>query len=55
MIIGMWTALHVPVINIPAFSGEHGMPIGLTLTVPRYKDQALLSVAKEVSKVWMAK
>lgn len=50
---GIWTALHVPVVNIPGFKGEHGMPVGLSLTAPRYKDQALLNVAKEVSKVWV--
>ncbi|KAH9821985.1 glu/asp-tRNA amidotransferase subunit A [Teratosphaeria destructans] len=48
----MWTALHVPVINIPGFKGENGMPVGLSLVLPRYKDQQLLAVAKEVGKVW---
>jgi amidase len=48
----MWTALHVPVINIPGFKGENGMPVGLSLVAPRYHDQALLTVAKEVGKVW---
>ena len=51
----MWTALHVPVINVPGFKGEHGMPIGLSLVAARYKDQALLAVAKEVGKVWEMK
>ncbi|KXL47304.1 MAG: hypothetical protein FE78DRAFT_128699, partial [Acidomyces sp. 'richmondensis'] len=49
---GIWTALHVPVINIPGFQGENGMPVGLSLLAPRYHDQALLAVAKEVGKVW---
>ncbi|KAK4899739.1 hypothetical protein LTR27_003005 [Elasticomyces elasticus] len=48
----MWTALHVPVINVPGFQGVHGMPIGLSLVAPRYHDQALLEVAKAVDKVW---
>lgn len=48
----MWTALHVPVVNVPGFQGENGMPVGLSLVAPRYKDQALLAVAKEVGKVW---
>ncbi|CAK4033629.1 related to glu asp-tRNA amidotransferase subunit A [Lecanosticta acicola] len=48
----MWTALHVPVINIPGFKGDNGMPVGLSLTLARYNDMALLNVAKEVSKVW---
>lgn len=49
----IWSALHAPVVNIPGFKGENGMPIGLSLTGPRYKDMALLSIAKEVSKVWV--
>ena len=48
----MWTALHVPVINVPGFQGENGMPVGLSLTARRYHDQALLAVAKEVGKMW---
>ncbi|KAK5711996.1 hypothetical protein LTR17_018135 [Elasticomyces elasticus] len=48
----MWTALHVPVINVPGFQGEHGMPIGLSLVAPRYHDQALLEVAKAAGEVW---
>ncbi|KAK1823648.1 hypothetical protein LTR12_001834 [Friedmanniomyces endolithicus] len=48
----MWTALHVPVINVPGFQGEHGMPIGLSLVAPRYHDQALLEVAKVVGEIW---
>ncbi|KAK5684987.1 hypothetical protein LTS10_003062 [Elasticomyces elasticus] len=48
----MWTALHVPVINVPGFQGEHSMPIGLSLVAPRYHDQALLEVAKAVGEVW---
>jgi Asp-tRNA(Asn)/Glu-tRNA(Gln) amidotransferase A subunit family amidase len=32
---GMWTALHVPVVNIPAFASEEGMPLGLTLVSAR--------------------
>jgi len=49
---GIWTALHVPVINIPGFQGENGMPVGLSLLASRYHDQALLGVAKEVGRVW---
>lgn len=32
----MWTALHVPTINVPGFAGSKGLPIGLTLVAPRY-------------------
>lgn len=50
-----WTALHVPIVNVPGFRGEDNMPIGLSLTAARYKDQALLNVAREVGKVWVAR
>lgn len=32
----LWTALHVPAINVPGFAGAKGLPIGLTLVAPRY-------------------
>ncbi|KAK5134493.1 hypothetical protein LTR08_006410 [Meristemomyces frigidus] len=52
-VFNSWTtALHIPVVNVPGFQGENGMPVGLTLAAPRYADQALLAVAKEVGKVW---
>ncbi|KAK3326979.1 amidase signature domain-containing protein [Cercophora scortea] len=47
-----WTAsagLHMPVINIPAFSGAHGMPIGLSLITGRLRDQHLLHIGKALS------
>ncbi|KAJ7090570.1 amidase-like protein [Mycena crocata] len=49
---GMWTALHVPVVNIPGFVGEHGMPIGLSLVAPRYHDRRLLRVCAAVAPVF---
>ncbi|KAK8847573.1 hypothetical protein IAR55_005432 [Kwoniella newhampshirensis] len=49
----MWTALHVPCVNIPGFASVSGMPIGLTLVAPRYEDERLLSIAGEVAKVWV--
>ena len=39
------TLLHVPCINIPAGLGPNHMPVGLTLTGPRYRDRHLLTVA----------
>ncbi|KAJ7026272.1 amidase signature domain-containing protein [Mycena alexandri] len=49
---GMWTALHVPVVNVPGFAGDHGMPVGLSLVAPRYHDRRLLSVAAAVAPVF---
>ncbi|GIZ45111.1 hypothetical protein CKM354_000829400 [Cercospora kikuchii] len=50
----IWTALHVPVINIPGFKGENGMPIGISLVAPRYCDRHLLAVSKKVGEVFEA-
>ncbi|KAF2023462.1 amidase signature enzyme [Setomelanomma holmii] len=33
-----WTGFHVPVLNVPAFTGSHGMPIGLSLVTGMRKD-----------------
>ncbi|KAI0096624.1 amidase signature enzyme [Nemania sp. FL0031] len=42
----LWTGLHMPVINIPAFHGPNDMPIGVSLVAPRYRDQHLLKVGQ---------
>ncbi|KAH0008553.1 amidase signature enzyme, partial [Aureobasidium melanogenum] len=42
----IWTALHTPVVNIPGFKGDNGMPIGVSLVAPRYHDRHLLAVSK---------
>ena len=41
-------------VNIPGFQGETGMPIGLSLIAPRFRDRHLLKVAAEVGKVFEA-
>ncbi len=41
----MWSLLHVPAINVPGLQGSNGMPVGLTLTGPRFSDRHLLAVA----------
>jgi Asp-tRNA(Asn)/Glu-tRNA(Gln) amidotransferase A subunit family amidase len=46
-----WTLLHVPCVNIPAGAGPNGMPVGLTLTGPRYTDRRLLTVAAGIAPV----
>jgi Asp-tRNA(Asn)/Glu-tRNA(Gln) amidotransferase A subunit family amidase len=48
----IWTALHTPVVNVPGFKGDNGMPIGLSLVAPRYHDRRLLAVSKKVGKVF---
>ncbi|KAJ5058740.1 amidase signature domain-containing protein [Bipolaris maydis] len=50
----IWTALHTPVVNVPGFKGQNGMPIGISLVAPRYYDRRLLAVSKEVGKIFEA-
>ena len=45
----------MPVINVPAFEGEHGMPIGVSLVAGRFRDQHLLGIGKLLSGPLMAK
>jgi Asp-tRNA(Asn)/Glu-tRNA(Gln) amidotransferase A subunit family amidase len=47
-----WTLLHVPCINIPVGLGPNRMPIGLTLTGPRYSDRRLLAVAAAIAAMF---
>ena len=46
----LWTALHVPAVTIPAFTGPQGLPIGAQLVAPRHADDRLLGVAAEVAQ-----
>ncbi|KAL2810562.1 amidase signature domain-containing protein [Aspergillus granulosus] len=48
----MWTVLHTPVVNVPGFQGENGLPIGVSLVAPRFRDQHLLAVAKEIGEIF---
>ena len=44
----------MPVINIPAFTGVHGMPIGISVVAGRFFDQELLKISKVLSGPLMA-
>lgn len=48
----MWTALHVPVVNVPGFMGEEGLPVGVSLVAGRFRDGHLLGVAESVGEVF---
>jgi Asp-tRNA(Asn)/Glu-tRNA(Gln) amidotransferase A subunit family amidase len=41
----MWTLLHAPCINVPGLTSAAGLPLGMTVTGPRYADRRLLAVA----------
>ncbi len=42
----IWTLLHTPCINLPGFVGPNHLPVGLTLTGPRFSDRRLVAVAR---------
>ncbi len=46
----LWTALHVPCVTIPGFTGPDGLPVGIQLVARRYEDQALLETARVVEQ-----
>ncbi|KAH7163415.1 amidase family protein [Dactylonectria estremocensis] len=50
----MWTALHNPVLDIPGFQGHNGMPIGVSLVAPRYRNRHLLKAGNAVSEIFEA-
>ena len=41
----IWTLLHMPCVNVPGLTGPQGLPVGLTLTGPRYTDRRLIAMA----------
>lgn len=44
----MWTQLHLPVLNLPLYRAQEGMPLGLSLVGPRYDDRRVLAVGRQV-------
>ncbi|SMQ53068.1 unnamed protein product [Zymoseptoria tritici ST99CH_3D7] len=50
----LWSGLHVPVVHIPAFTGEHGLPVGLSIVAGRFHDQYLVKISKILGEPLMA-
>jgi Asp-tRNA(Asn)/Glu-tRNA(Gln) amidotransferase A subunit family amidase len=48
----MWTLLHTPCVNVPGFIGESGMPVGLTVTGPRFADRKVMTAAAACGAVF---
>ena len=46
----IWTTMHVPAVNVPAFVGPHGLPIGLQVIAPFGADRQLLEAARWVHR-----
>ena len=51
---GLWTLLHVPCVNVPGLHDEQGLPIGVTLTGPRFAERRVLAVARAVGELMAA-
>jgi Asp-tRNA(Asn)/Glu-tRNA(Gln) amidotransferase A subunit family amidase len=49
---GMWTLLHVPCVNVPGLAGEDGLPIGITVTGPRFADRHVLDVGAAIGRLF---
>ena len=45
---GLWTLLHAPCVTVPGLAGPAGLPVGLQLVAPRYRDMQLLAVAESL-------
>ena len=45
----IWTALHVPSMTIPAFTGANGLPIGIQVVGHHAKDQRMLEAAQSIA------
>jgi Asp-tRNA(Asn)/Glu-tRNA(Gln) amidotransferase A subunit family amidase len=45
-----WTALHLPVVSIPGFTGVTGLPVGIQIVGPRGKDAHLLSACRWIER-----
>jgi Asp-tRNA(Asn)/Glu-tRNA(Gln) amidotransferase A subunit family amidase len=50
----IWTLLHVPCINLLAMRSPAGMPLGLTMTGPRFSDRRLLACATLLDRSFTA-
>ncbi len=44
----LFTALHLPCVTLPGFSGPYGLPVGIQLLAPRFADSHLLRTAQVV-------
>ena len=42
----IWSLLQTPCVNVPVTRGAKALPIGLTLTGPRYSDRSILAIAR---------
>lgn len=43
---GLFTLLHVPCVNMPLWTAANGLPVGLTLTGPRFADRWVIAMGE---------
>ncbi|HEX3883664.1 MAG TPA: amidase, partial [Stellaceae bacterium] len=46
----LWTVLHLPCLTLPADTGPSGLPVGIQLVGPRYRDAGLLDIGLWVER-----
>lgn len=51
-VLALKQALHIPIINIPGFRGENGLPVGISVVAPRYHDRKLLAASSSIAKIF---
>jgi len=51
----IWTLLHTPCVNVPGLTGPEGLPIGVTLTGPRFRDRQILAASALLGREVTAK
>jgi Asp-tRNA(Asn)/Glu-tRNA(Gln) amidotransferase A subunit family amidase len=49
---GLWTLLQAPCINVPGFTGPNGLPVGLTVTGPRFADRKVLAASAALGRLF---
>jgi amidase len=51
----VWTLMHGPCVSIPAYSGPHGMPVGIQIVGPVGSDGRTIATSKCIAEVLMEK
>ena len=47
----LFTALHVPCVTLPGFTGPNGLPVGIQLVGARFADAQLLGISKQIESL----
>lgn len=47
----IWTLLHVPCVHVPGLTADDGLPVGVTVTGPRFRDRQVIRAAHLLGQV----